>query len=66
MYTVYFGPVAYIYLTNLCYVMLSVGKELSRRLFTFVVLILNAILVVLVPFPFGVLGRDVDLDCVDS
>ena len=33
-----------------------VGKELSRRLFTCVILILNAVLVMLVPFPFGVLG----------
>ena len=34
----------------------SVGKELSSRLFTCVFLILNAVLVVLVPFLFGVWG----------
>ena len=44
----------------------NVGKELSRRLFTGFVLILKAVLVVLVPFPFGVLGRDVELDCNSS
>ena len=35
----------------------SAGKELSPWLFTCVVFILSAVLVVLVPFPFSVWGR---------
>ena len=39
-------------------------ERLSRQLFT--VLILNAVLDVLVPPPFGVFGRDVEHDCIGS
>ena len=44
----------------------SAGKELSPWLFTYVVFIFSAVVVVTVPFPFWCLGQGAEFDCISS